>query len=114
MDRQQNRKANPNPPSSNAWVPVETPPQVEPLTPEWAALKFLEDWTPQDIELAIKKNVELNLAPFWSYVENIVIKEILNWLRVHRPDLHNVLASERGIKWLKMNLRRITTQNWPT
>jgi hypothetical protein len=104
-------KANPNLNSnSSKWVPVEAPPQIKPLTPEWAALKFLEDWTPNDIELAIKKNFEIDLGPFWSYVESIVIKEVLNWFKTYRPDLHKVLATEDGIRWLKMNIRKMTTQ----
>ncbi|MFN3330495.1 MAG: hypothetical protein ACK419_06180 [Pyrinomonadaceae bacterium] len=110
MDKPQ-KKANPNPHNNNnAWVPVEPPPQVEPLTPEWACLKFLSDWTAEDIALAIKKDFEIDLAPFWTYVENIVIKEVLNWFRTYRPDLHGILATERGIEWLKKNIRKIATQ----
>jgi len=104
-------KANPNLNSnSSKWVPVEAPPQVKPMTPEWAALKFLEDWTPSDIELAVKKNVEINLGPFWTYVENIVIQEVLNWFKTHRPDLHEVLATKEGMQWLKTNIRKMTTR----
>jgi hypothetical protein len=96
--------------NSSRWVPVEAPSQIKPLTPEWAALAFLKGWTPSDIELAIKKNVEINLGPFWSYVENMVINEVLNWFKTYRPDLHKVLATESGIQWLKMNIRKMTTQ----
>jgi hypothetical protein len=100
-------KANPNQPNSG-WVLVETPPQVKPLTPEWAALKFLQDWTPSDIELAIKKNVEIDLSPFWAYVESLVIQNLLEWFKLHRPDLHAALATEDGVKWLKRNLAKMT------
>lgn len=112
MDRQQPKKANPNPNPANSasWVPVEQQPQVQPLTPEWAALKFLEDWTAEDIELAIKSNFEINLAPFWTYVENIVIQEVLKWFSIHRPDLHKTLATARGVAWLRANIRKMMTQ----
>lgn len=107
---QKKENPNPNPANNTSWIPVETPTQVQPLTPEWMALQFLSDWTAQDIELAIKKNLEIDLGPFWSYVEGIVIKEVLNWFSIHRPDLHKVLATERGIEWLKANIRKMTTQ----
>lgn len=109
MNKPNNKeKANQN--SNSKWIPVEIAPEIKPLTPEWAALKFLEDWTPSDIELAIKKNFEINLGPFWSYVENIVIREVLNWFKTYRPDIHKVLATEEGIQWLKRNIRNLTTQ----
>lgn len=104
------KKENPNPPSNSVWIPVDAPPEVKPLTPEWAALQFLSDWTPEDIELAIKKNFEIDLGPFWTYVEGIVIKEVLNWFKTYRPDIHKVLATEEGIQWLKMNIRKMMTQ----
>jgi hypothetical protein len=101
-------KANPNLNSnSSKWIPVEAPPQIKPLTPEWAALKFLEDWTPNDIELAIKKNFEIDLGPFWSYVEDMVVEKILEWFKTFRSDLYMVLASNQGRLWLRQNIRRI-------
>jgi hypothetical protein len=101
-------KPNSKPNSSNRWIPVEAPPQVKPLTPEWMLYQFLVNWTPQDLEIAIRKNVEINLGPFWGYVENMVINEVLNWFKTYRPDLHKVLATEDGIQWLRMNIRKLT------
>jgi len=106
-----NSKAKANQNSNSKWVPIEVAPEVKPLTTfEWAALKFLEPWTPSDIELAIQKNFEVDLKPFWSLVEDIVVKEVLNWFKTYRPDLHKVLATERGVRWLKANIRRMASQ----
>jgi hypothetical protein len=101
-------KPNSKPNSSNKWIPVEAPPQIKPLTPEWMLYQFLSGWTPQDLQIAIRKNVEINLEPFWGYVENMVINEVLNWFKTYRPDLHKVLAMEDGIQWLRMNIRKMT------
>jgi hypothetical protein len=37
-----------------------------------------------------------------------VINEVLNWFKTYRPDLHKVLATEDGIQWLRMNIRKLT------
>jgi hypothetical protein len=100
----QEKRQNP----ASKWVPVDAP-QVKPLTAEWAALKFLEDWTPRDIELAIRKNVKVNLSPFWPIIEDMVVKAVLGWFRTHRPDLYSVLATEDGVRWLKMNISMLRT-----
>jgi hypothetical protein len=89
------------------WVAV-SPPKVEPLTPEWAALKFLEPWTADDLRLAIEKDVRVDLAPFWPFVEDTVVQYLVGWFKTYRPDLASVLETEEGRAWLKRNLRTLT------
>ena len=49
------------------WIPVEP---VKPLSAEGLMLRFLGKWTAEDLELAIKKNVEVNLKPFFGAIED--------------------------------------------
>ena len=88
------------------WVVIK-PSDVKPLTPEWFALKFLTDWTADDIRLAIKKNIVIDMTPFWGYVEDLIVNNILEWFKKYRPDLYDALNTEEGVGWLRMNIRRM-------
>jgi len=81
--------------------------EVKPFSPQWLALQFLVDWTPEDIEMAIDRDVEINLRPFISVVENIVIQEILKWFKDKRPDIYEVLSTNKGTNWLRKNICKI-------
>jgi len=89
------------------WVAVSQP-RVEPLTLEWAALKFLEPWTADDLRLAVEKDVRVDLAPFWPFLEDAVVQHLVGWFKAYRPDLASVLETEEGRAWLKRNLRNLT------
>lgn len=93
--------------SSNSWVAVDIRPEVRPFTPEWVMLSFLRGWTAEDLAAAVERNIEIDLSPFMGYVEDAITQHILQWFKMHRPDLHAVLASNAGTAWLKRNIGRI-------
>ena len=96
------------------WVPVPTPvnqkPEVKPFSAEWTALKFLDAWDASTLEKVIERDERIPLSSFVVLVEDTIIKHLLDWFACYRPDLHEVLATERGIEWLKRNLRTIQKQ----
>jgi len=102
-------KPNSKPNSSNRWIPVEAPPQVKPLTPEWAAKNFFEDWTAEDLRLAIKKDVDIDLSLFLDYVANEVGEALQKWFteKLGRPDLGEVFKTEEARRWVMRKIRMI-------
>jgi len=96
------------------WVPVEDTlersrraSELEPFSPQWFLFKFLEHWTPEDLEVAIKKDVQVDLSFLGDYIIDAVVNEVLKWFKEYRPDLHKVLATDEGVSWLKRNIKRI-------
>ena len=74
------------------------------FTPEWALFRFLGEWTPEDLEMAIRKNVEVDLSSAMGMVEDYVTTEILKKFETYRPDLHRVLSKENSKQWLKRQI----------
>ena len=96
--------------SPNEYVVV-APPPVAAYSAEWAALSFLKRWTPEDIQIAIRKDIEVDLSSFMGkFMKDMVCKivdEVLNWFKVYRPDLYGALATKEGILWIEANVRRM-------
>lgn len=110
MNRHNSReKANPNLNSNSKWIPLEAPPQIKPLTPEWAAKNFFADWSAEDLRLAIKKDVDIDLTLFLDYVANEVGEALQKWFteKLGRPDLGEVFKSEEARKWVIRKIRTI-------
>ena len=106
--RQKKRKQSPNRnPSESSWVVVEHAIDPQPFSADWFALNFLKEWTPEDLAIAIKKNVQIDLSTFASMIEDMVVNKILEWFRVFRPDLYTVLNSPEGLEWLRRNVKTI-------
>jgi len=96
------------------WVPVggtsersRKASEPEPFTPQWFLFNFLREWTPEDLEMTIKKDVQVDLSFLGDYIIDAVVNEVLKWFREYRPDLHKVLSTDEGIAWLKRNIKRI-------
>jgi len=100
-----------NPPPSNYKL-VGTPPPLESFTPEWALFRFLEPWTPEVMQIAIKKNVEWDLSQHVDTIINYAMEEILKWFEKYRPDLHEVLKTREGQQWLKKNMKESMTPKY--
>lgn len=96
-------------------------PPVTPLSPEWAILQFLKNWTPEDVEYAIKNNVDLaqlfrenrsvtnglgwiarrNAEKVADFMNS---SNVLYWFRERRPDLHDaIIRTPGGVSWLYTN-----------
>lgn len=93
-----------NPQTSNNYTVVK-PPSPKAFTPEWALFRFLDAWTPEDLDLAIRKNVEVDFSSAMGMVEDYVATEILKKFELYRPDLHNVLSKDGAKIWLKKQIR---------
>lgn len=105
--------------------PVAPLPKITAFSDEWAILKLLKRWTPQDIKRAIDEDVDLAdlLLRHWagtgflrtiarrnSYaVENVLSPDtILYWFSCRRPDLHaEIVGNPRGVPWLIRNFAKI-------
>ena len=92
-----------NPQTNNNYTIVK-PPSPPAFTPEWALFRFLDAWNPEDLEIAIRKNVEVDFSASLGMVEDYVTAEILKKFETYRPDLHKVLAASKGKEWLKRQI----------
>ena len=99
-----------NPPFSNYKLVAHPP--LESFTPEWALFRFLEPWTPEVMQIAIKKNVEWDLSQHMDTIINYATEEILKWFEKYRPDLHEVLKTSDGKRWLKNNIKESMTPKY--
>jgi hypothetical protein len=85
-------------------------------------LDILAKFTAEDLRNAIKSKVDLaelaetyapdlvNLGRFLSFFhrsETLDFNEFLEYLRVKRPDLYQVLVEDNGIEWLRINFMKI-------
>jgi len=84
---------------------VVKPPSPKAFTPEWALFRFLDAWSPEDLEIAIRKNVEVDLSSALPMVIDYATVEILKIFGTYRPDLHQTLSSQKGKEWLKRQIK---------
>lgn len=91
--------------SHNNNYTVVKPPSPPAFTPEWALFRFLDEWNPEDLDIAIRKNVEVDFSSAMGMVEDYVADEILKKFQTYRPDLHKVLSSSKGKTWLKTQIK---------
>ena len=80
--------------------------EPRPLTPDWMLYQFLKPWTPKDIETAIRRKVTVDFSNLRNYIVNLATEKILEWFRTYRPDLAEILETEDGIEWLRMNVEK--------
>jgi hypothetical protein len=94
----------------NKYVLVTPAKPPEKFTPEWALYHFLKDFTPEDMELAIRKNFPWDLSAYIDVVIDMAIKELLKMMEKWRPDLHKVLNTKEGQRYLKCKMKEALTQ----
>jgi hypothetical protein len=92
----------------NSYIIVKLPP--EKFTPEWALYHFLNPFTPEDMEIAIKKEFPWELTGYVDTIINYASKELLKWIKDYRPDLHKVLSTPEGMRYLKWNMKQALIQ----
>jgi hypothetical protein len=93
----------------NSDYKVVVPPSPPAFTPEWALFKFLDKWEPSDMEIAVRKNIQVDFSGYMGSVVDYTIAEILKKFETYRPDLHKVLASASGKLWLKKQILKALT-----
>ena len=91
------------PPNNNYTVVKQQSPKA--FTPEWALFRFLDAWLPEDLELAIRKNIEVDLSSALPMVVDYATVEILKIFGTYRPDLQQVLSKEQSKQWLKKQIK---------
>jgi hypothetical protein len=71
------------------------------------AQRFFSDWTADDLLLAIRKDIEIDLSPFMDYIIDQVGEALRKWFssQLGRPDLGAVFETEEGKAWLRKKIR---------
>ena len=107
-------------------LPPDAPlPKITSFSDEWAILRLLKRWTPDDIKRAIDEDVDLAdlLLQHWAGTglvrmiaqrnrgrvgDYLYPENILYWFSIRRPDLHSeIVKNPRGKSWLNANFTRI-------
>ena len=94
---------------TNQYKVVSAPVEPEAFTPEWALFSFLGEWTPEDMGIAIRKNIQVDFSGYIGSVVDYALGEILKKFEDFRPDLHKVLSSSEGKAWLKTQILQALT-----
>ena len=101
-------------------------PPVKILSEEWAILKFLSRWKPEDLRYAIEHGIRLvplleeNSSSFFVKILMSAAKHnkglnqflspenILQWLGDRRPDLYaEAVQTDAGVRWIVSNFSEI-------
>lgn len=101
-------------------------PAVKILSDEWAVLKFLGKWKPEDLRYAIENDVRLaplleehsgdfivriikSAAGHSSGLSQFLSPEnVLQWLGERRPDLYaEAVQTDAGVRWIVSNFSEI-------
>lgn len=97
----------------------------KPFSEEWIILKIMEQWTPEDVNSAIERNVSL-VQPIVGLLENngilstiakhlmtkhydklnmLTAENVLFWIENRREDIYRALTSNpKGVKWIRENV----------
>lgn len=93
-------------------------------------LDMIKDYTPKDLEKAIKENVNLSalvkqympymvntarvFAPLFSSQKgNLNVENMLYYMKCKRPELVRVIIlNKKGIKWMETNIKDIKALLW--
>lgn len=86
------------------------PAEPTPYTTNWFLLHYFEDWTVEDIETAIEKDFQWDIAGCGNQIVDHVVTQFVNWAKEFRPEFVGPLSSWKGKKWLHKNIRTMITQ----
>ena len=100
-----------NRPPNNNYKVVHEPPKLEPFSGGWALDKFLEKWEASDLDIAVRRDLKLDLKPFIGQIVDMATQEILKWFETYRPDLHKRLKEKDGRAWLRKKVKEALTQS---
>lgn len=67
-------------------------------------MKFLREWTVEDVRAAIETDYPVDLSFIVSSMQDKIVDEVLGWFLRYRPDLYSALSSKEGRAWMKRNL----------
>ena len=68
--------------------------------------KFLAEWTPDDFKTIVEKDMDVDLSAFTEFIVATAVEKVLEWFKTYRPDLAQILETERGRAWLEKTVRR--------
>ena len=91
-------------PQLSSYIVVKPPP--EKFTPEWALFKFLDGFTAEDMELAVKKNYPWDLSGYLEKIVDYAVEELLKWLAEYKPQHYKVLNNPEGRRYLKCQMKQ--------
>lgn len=107
-------------------APKQSLPKPEIFSEEWAILKFLKKWKPEDLRYAIEHDIRL-AALLEEHSSDFIVKiirsaaghssglsrflspeNVLQWLGERRPDLYaEAVQTDAGVRWIVSNFSEI-------
>lgn len=106
MKKQNNQPSQQPPVENNGWAVVA--PELKPYTPEWFLFNYLENWTADDLEVAIKNDVRPDLTTYAELILDQTTDFFMNLFKVHRPDIAHKVQTRDGREWLKRIVKSAT------
>lgn len=90
---------------NNGWAVVK--PELKPYTPEWFLANYMENWTNDDVRVAIANDVRPDLSTYASLILDQTTDFFMNFLKTQRPDLKNIQTKE-GKAWIRKIVKSAT------
>lgn len=103
---QTNQQSQPPSKSENGWKVV--PPELKPYTPEWFLFNYLESWTEDDLDTAIRNDIRPDLTTYSELILDQTTDFFLNLFKLHRPDIAHRIQTRDGREWLKRIVKSAT------
>lgn len=82
-------------------------PELKAYTPEWYITNYLENWSDDDVRVAIENDVRPDLSTYAELILDQTTDFFMNFLRVQRPDLKR-LQTREGREWIKRIVKSAT------
>lgn len=83
------------------------PQELKPYSPEWFLCNYIENWTNDDMRVAIQNDVRPDLSTYADLILDQTTDFFMNLLKVQRPDLNNVQTKE-GRAWIRKIVKSAT------
>lgn len=104
------KKAETKSPSNNGWEKPQlaaTTSTLKPYSPEWFLVNYLENWSDEDLDVAIRNDVRPDLSTYADLILDQTTDFFLNLLRCQRPDLKHAQSRE-GREWIRKIVKSAT------
>ena len=91
---------------NNGWKVV--PPELKAYSPEWFLFNYLDNWTEEDLDVAIRNDVRPDLTTYAEMILDQTIDFFMNLVKLHRPDLAKRAQTRDGREWVKRIVKSAT------
>lgn len=87
---------------SNGWqvvTPKTIAPELKPYSPEWFLSNYLENWSDDDVRVAIENDIRPDLSTCVDLIIDQTTDFFMTFLKTYRPDL-KVIQTKQGKSWI--------------